>query len=241
MESLLEIAANEKASECRIHALNILRNLYRESRLNQVIGPYVARGLILSITGFEAPDWPVRFLMRFSCLVFFEIKRVILPLKERNSSTLLFSALMTRIFGVPKSKNDFQKKNSLTGRVFFQLYPSLYPFLLERLRSCVTDIENDGIHLHPSLFPMLVLLGRLHPSTCEFSDSAFQLEPFISLVHACGSSPVLKTRQLAAQALTPLLTPTTLASFLPKLLDSIPKCTYHNALHGTLLQVNVMR
>jgi hypothetical protein len=71
MESLLEIAANEKASECRIHALNILRNLYRESRLNQVIGPYVARGLILSITGFEAPDWPVRFLMRLSCLVVF--------------------------------------------------------------------------------------------------------------------------------------------------------------------------
>jgi len=67
MESLLEIAAYEKASECRIHALNILRNLYRESRLNQVIGPYVARGLILSISGFEAPDWPVKFPLLFFC------------------------------------------------------------------------------------------------------------------------------------------------------------------------------
>ena len=146
---------------------------------------------------------------------------------------------MTRIFGVPKAKNDFQRKNSLTGRVFFQLYPSLYPFLLERLSLCVSDIENRGIHLHPSLFPMLVLLGRLHPSTCEMSDSAFRLEPFIHLVRLCGSSPVLKTRQLAAQALTPLLTPTAFATLLPELLDTIPKCSYHNSLHGILLQVNV--
>lgn len=60
IESLLNIAT-DGLSECRIHAMNILRNLYRESRLNQVIGPYVARGLMLSITGFEAPDWAVNF------------------------------------------------------------------------------------------------------------------------------------------------------------------------------------
>lgn len=67
IESLLEIASNGVSNECRIHALNILRNLYRESRLNQVIGPYVARGLILSVTGFEAPDWPV-IINNFLCL-----------------------------------------------------------------------------------------------------------------------------------------------------------------------------
>lgn len=60
VESLLEIASGSE-SECRIHALNILRTLYRESRLNQVIGPYIARGLMLSIAGFEASDWPVYF------------------------------------------------------------------------------------------------------------------------------------------------------------------------------------
>lgn len=144
---------------------------------------------------------------------------------------------MTRIFGVPRSKNDFQKKNSLTGRMFFQLYPQLYPFLLERLSSCAADIGKKGIHLHPALFPMLVLLGRLHPPACEFSASAFKLEPFLPLVRLCGSSPVLKTRQLAAQALTPLLTPRAYAYFLPELLDSIPLSTSHNQLHGTLLQV----
>lgn len=61
MESLLEIArgGDNSSSENRIHSLNILRHLYRQSRLNQVIGPYVGRGLIQSIAGFEALDWPV--------------------------------------------------------------------------------------------------------------------------------------------------------------------------------------
>ena len=58
IETLLNITTNG-TKDCKIHALNILRNLYRESRLNQVIGPYVARGLMLSITGFEAQDWAV--------------------------------------------------------------------------------------------------------------------------------------------------------------------------------------
>ena len=58
MESLLVIAAKGE-TECRIHSLNILRALYRESRLNQVIGPYVGRGMMLAIQGFDALFWPV--------------------------------------------------------------------------------------------------------------------------------------------------------------------------------------
>ena len=56
MESLLTMASSKGS----IHSLNILRSLYRESRLNQVIGPYVARGLMIAISGFEANDWAVR-------------------------------------------------------------------------------------------------------------------------------------------------------------------------------------
>ena len=59
MEVLLEVAGGSSRPESRIHSLNIMRTLYRESRLSQVIGPYVARGLILAIAGFQAQDWPV--------------------------------------------------------------------------------------------------------------------------------------------------------------------------------------
>lgn len=61
LDALLNGATSELA-ESRLHCLNILRNLYRESRLNQLIGPYIARGLMVAITGFEASDWPVIFL-----------------------------------------------------------------------------------------------------------------------------------------------------------------------------------
>lgn len=57
--------ASSGLGNSRLHCLNILRNLYRESRLNQLIGPYVARGLMVAITGFEAPDWPVIFSLIF--------------------------------------------------------------------------------------------------------------------------------------------------------------------------------
>ena len=144
---------------------------------------------------------------------------------------------MTRIFGVPRLKIDFQKRNSLTGRLFFQMFPNLYAFLLDRLRTKSEDITRNDADLHPSLFPILVLMGRLHPPACDNVDSAFHLDKFIPLIRACGSSPVLKTRKLSAQALTPLLTPTAFVNVLGDLLDSIAKSTSHNQLHGALIQV----
>ena len=43
-----------------VHALNILRALYRDSRLAEHIVPYVPEGVIIAITGFSANLWPVR-------------------------------------------------------------------------------------------------------------------------------------------------------------------------------------
>lgn len=145
---------------------------------------------------------------------------------------------MTRIFGVPRSRTDFHKRNSLSGRVFFQLYPQLYPFLLDRFRIALNKSNHNEIHLHPSLFPCLIVMGRLTASSSENPDAIFQLHPFIHLIQQCGSPPVLKTRQLAAQALSPLLDPANVLAFLEDLLKSVleqPKL--HNQLHGTILQV----
>lgn len=138
---------------------------------------------------------------------------------------------------MPRSKTDFHKKNSLTGRMFFQLYSQLYPFLLERLQRATEDIISKKIHLHPALFPVLVLVGRLQPPTGESVVSPFNLEPFVPLVRMCGASPVFKTRQLAAQALMPLLTPSAFARLLPEVIDSIGTSSSSNQLHGDLLQV----
>ena len=58
LKDLLDIASGSEP-EGRLHGLNILRMLFRDARLGQLIGPHVARALILAIDGFEAPLWPV--------------------------------------------------------------------------------------------------------------------------------------------------------------------------------------
>lgn len=70
----------------------------RCAELGDAVSEYISDGIECSIRGYSAASWP-----------------------ERNSSTLLFSALMVRTFGVPRSKESetMSMKNKMTGRLFF--------------------------------------------------------------------------------------------------------------------------
>lgn len=73
-------------------------SLKRCAELGDAVSEYISDGIECSIRGYSAASWP-----------------------ERNSSTLLFSALMVRTFGVPRSKESetMSMKNKMTGRLFF--------------------------------------------------------------------------------------------------------------------------
>ncbi|CAG10188.1 unnamed protein product [Tetraodon nigroviridis] len=103
----------------QVHALNILRALYRDTRLGENIIPFVSDGMQAAVLGFTSPVWAVR-----------------------NSSTLLFSTLITRIFGVKKGKDEHSKKNRMTGHEFFTRFPALYPFLLNQLEDAAASVER---------------------------------------------------------------------------------------------------
>ena len=47
-----------------VHALNILRALYRESRLGEYVIPFIPEGVEIAVHGFSAAIWPVSLLMR---------------------------------------------------------------------------------------------------------------------------------------------------------------------------------
>lgn len=52
----------------------------------------------------------------------------------------------------------------MSAHTFFTRYPVLYNFLLEHLKSC--DFTRD-MQTKPSLYPILLLLGRLFPSSYQ--------------------------------------------------------------------------
>lgn len=49
--------------EARIHALNILRSLFRHSLLGESVTPYIAQGVTVAIQGFKSKTWAVSSCM----------------------------------------------------------------------------------------------------------------------------------------------------------------------------------
>uniref|UniRef100_A0A8C7FJR4 tRNA (32-2'-O)-methyltransferase regulator THADA n=1 Tax=Oncorhynchus kisutch TaxID=8019 RepID=A0A8C7FJR4_ONCKI len=212
--------ATDQTTVPQVHALNILRALYRDTRLGENIIPFVSEGVQAAVLGFTSPVWAVR-----------------------NSSTLLFSTLITRIFGVKKGKDEHSKENRMTGREFFTRFPALYPFLLSQLEEAAASVDSDRgqVILHPSLFLLLLVLGRLFPSPMDGSSSPLGLAPFMPFIIRCGRSAVYRTREMAARALVPFVMVTQVPSTIQTLLEDLPleagPRTQQNHIHGILLQV----
>ncbi|CAN7995410.1 unnamed protein product, partial [Ixodes hexagonus] len=213
MAEFLKLADCETSTvEPKVHAINVLRALFREARLGDVVMPYVADGVRVAILGFEANVWAVR-----------------------NSATLLFSTLMTRIFGVNRSRDEPQRRNCLTAHVFFLRFPLLFHFLLDQLNRASTRPDHQV--LGSSRFPVLLLLSRLFPSVME---GGFRLDVFVPHVIRCSRSPSWKVRALAARAVVPLVAPAERREFLLGTISSLPdtaRRSENNVVHGTLLQV----
>ena len=126
-------------------SLNILRAFFKDAKLCEDVAPYVSDGVVIALEGFSSSLWPIR-----------------------NSCTLLFSALMQRIFGVKKSK--------ITGREFFSRYPALYQYLLDKL---TVNVNASASLLNATVYPVLLLLSHLYPSSVEGRDTLMRLDRFI--------------------------------------------------------------
>ena len=55
-------------------------------------------------------------------------------------------------------------KRAITGAEFFHRFPLLHSYLLDQLAAAATAMRAPNAQLHPSLYPILVLLARLRPS-----------------------------------------------------------------------------
>ena len=216
MKNLIQFCKHGEYLETRTHSLNILRSLFRCSDLNEAISEYIAEGMKCAILGYGAESWI-----------------------ERNSSTLLFSSLMVRIFGVQRTKDsdEINIKNKMTGRLFFFRYPELYDFFMEQLNEAADHVKV--VKMNAKLHPLLMLLIRLYPSAKDGSENKLELSSFIPVVSMCSGCVEMQTRILCARFIASVLSPELNYSRIIQTIDILRESRKlpANIAHGILLQV----
>ncbi|KAF5273033.1 hypothetical protein FQR65_LT04775 [Abscondita terminalis] len=213
MKILLNVGSNEIfPAEQRILALNILRALYRHNRLGEMVIPYCAEGVIIAVKGFASAVWGIR-----------------------NSATLLFSALIMRIFGVQRLRDTIEVsiKNKMQGQVFFVRYPELFHFLLQELQLASKE------KYHSSLYPVLLILSRLYCNKETLDRS--QLDLFLPSVELCLNNPSFKIRELAALTIPALSEPSKLDEIMENCVSQLGNNSIsNNHCHGLLLELQYL-
>ena len=196
-----------------VHALNILKAVFREASIAGNAQPYVASTAIHAINGFESPIWAVQ-----------------------NGAMQLFSTLLQRMLGQKKTKEDHL--NTMTPQEFFVHYPALQPYLLQQLTSAVSSLQDNKLHLNPTLYPVLTILSKLSAGITQFDA----LDALREMVLDLSSSAIFAVRELAAAALPALIPKQDLLNYVIHLASQLPEnremCLNYNTLHGTLLQID---
>lgn len=186
--------------------MNILRGIFREPELRNVVQPFISDAMILTVNGFSSCNWAIR-----------------------NGSQLLFSALMMRMFGVNRQKEFFASKNCKTGLEFFTQNPELHGFFSQKLSVYVTKSHKDG-RFNFALFPILISLSRLYPAFFAQDQS---LRGFLApILFIAFKSPIFFIRCLAGFVLSRIADQTEQTAIFDQILTL--NFLNFNAIHGWL-------
>lgn len=249
--SMQEMQANVGISKIRdegviptVHAFNVLKTAFNDTNLATDTSGFCAEALIIAIRSFSSPYWEVR-----------------------NSACLAYTALVRRMIGFLNVQKREAARRALTGFEFFHRYPALHPFLFSELK-IATELLNDGSSrhaesniakaIHPSLYPILILLSRLKPSLIS-SGTDDVLDPFILMpfIRRCATQSNLRVRVLASRALVGLVSNEKLHDVLSCVAHGLPpgrspksvnmsnsdgaaatQSLSFNSIHGILLQLS---
>lgn len=112
----------------------------------------------------------------------------------RNCATMAFSTLVRRSVGYHQVRNAGEaatkKEIGVTFREFFIRFPGLYPHLLEHLKRCILETENESKGesvVQTTIYAILLLLSNLLPFALETLNDPLSTAPFIELVKSCGT------------------------------------------------------
>ncbi|EPS68931.1 hypothetical protein M569_05834 [Genlisea aurea] len=211
------------------HAFNVLRASFNDTNLATDTSGFCAEALILSIQSFSSSHWEIR-----------------------NSASLAYTSLVRRMIGFLNVHKRESARRALTALEFFHRYPLLHAFFLNELKVATEllvgrssdDLRSDLKSIvHPSLYPMLILLSRLKPLLIS-GDAGDHLDPslFMPFIRSCSVQNNFKIRLLASKALTSLVSYGKLEGVLLNIASELPSDdrvpVSFNLIHGILLQLN---
>ena len=203
----------------QVHALNCIKLLFIDSHLGPIVLDLISSGLKVAVHSFSSPIWAIR-----------------------NGGLMLFMALLNRLFGTNKSRNDYSfTANLYTTRRFFEKYPEVRGVLLSQLQQGVDSMSSPSTNLASNVsmvemvYPALSLVSRL-----GFSPGYVAMNEFRPLIEKCMESHIGKVREVAARAYITLICPGDCIVEIQRLLASNGQVQRQNTLHGNLLVVKCM-
>lgn len=192
---------NQERWKLAVHSLNVLRLIFCDAALGPDLNMYLARATELAVIGFKSPRWAIR-----------------------NSSMMVFTSVVQR--AIDFDKNSSGGSSAASSSEYFQRYPTLFPFLLNELASItgyevvcndnddpcsIRQIqESDDTEIHPTLYPLLLLLSKFR-STINFDqdDTNFsdysKIKLFLPLLESCLGKRVHQVRTMASKAFAAIL------------------------------------
>ncbi|XP_033219101.1 uncharacterized protein LOC117174281 isoform X3 [Belonocnema kinseyi] len=204
-------------TEIKTHTLNILRALFKHSLLGDIVKEYISDGFKVAMRSYDGKSWA-----------------------ERNAATLLLGTLITRTFGVLRTKDhiNLTVHNKMTGKAFFETHTGLLSLMLDKLYNF---IKEDNELINSNIQPILLIASRLYPGNASEDRAEFiwEVEKFIELISKSGTNRVYKTRELAARALVSLSTEDNIYEIFQIVRKNILiSHSNPNALHGYILQLH---
>lgn len=240
----------------KVHAFNVLKIVLLDFRQTKLLDQYFERSVLTALEAFESPKYVLFLHSSISPASEFQLHGCprspmshITILTDptswnvRNVGLILFSTLVHRSLSTGKAtQNLYSSRTVLSTRQTFAAwhakFPSILPFITEYLRarqpsssSTTNTSSNTETNRHSPLFPILIILRSLRHSP----NSETLQKQLIPLVEPYLASREWQIRQVAAQALSSLLSPTD-ALLRIRTKANIPSHDL-NAIHGEMCLV----
>ena len=238
---------DKEITDCSpVQALHILRALVLYAGLSHYMVQYLPKIMSICLSSFSSPSW-----------------------SYRNAALQLYGAVVPRMVGQKKVKDDSSILNCITAPEFLSRHVSLSSHLYNLLEISLDKLScnkkssgfcnfdgNQSLNMLDkvdltyssevvsTVIPILSFLARLSPGTSLQQTDVLkrQLSQFCQLVENLLGSPMMTIRRLSGQALLSLTLPSEVINLISKLLTIFEK-NYHfsnnNVINGHLIAIKI--